>query len=231
MRARLAIASSGQRCELREVVLRDKPQALMQASPKATVPVLVLADGRVLEQSLDIMMWALRQHDPQGWLCPQREDLAAMLALIAECDEAFKPELDRYKYPQRFSHEQAAPAADRDPTGTAVDDPRRGDQAAQTQARLHRAAGAQWLNTLEARLAEHGFLFGARVSLADMAVAPFVRQYAQVDRTWFDAQAWPHLHGWLRAWLESTLFAEVMVKYLPWAPGAEPVWFGGLTHH
>src|SRR5690554_7446189 len=111
MRARLAVAVSGQRCELREVVLRNKPQELLQASPKATVPVLVLPDGGVLEQSLDIMLWALRLHDPEGWLTPEEGGLSVMLDLIEECDERFKPKLDRYKYPGRFTSELVRPEA------------------------------------------------------------------------------------------------------------------------
>ena len=115
MRARLALAVSGQVCELREVVLRNKPQGLLQASPKGTVPVLVLPGGQVLEQSLDIMLWALAQHDPEGWLAPSNGTVAAMLALIAECDGPFKQALDRCKYPSRYpdadmdaEHAQAA---------------------------------------------------------------------------------------------------------------------------
>lgn len=206
MRARLAIASSGQRCELREVVLRDKPLALIDASPKATVPVLVLADGQVLEQSLDIMLWALRQRDPDGWLTPQTESLDAMLALIAECDEIFKPALDRYKYPRRYAAEHVDP-----PTGIEIG---------------YRAAGARWLQTLEGRLTERAYLFGDRVALADMAIAPFVRQYAHVDRDWFGAEPWPKLREWLDAWLETELFSSVMTKYQAWADGSAAVYFG-----
>ena len=102
MRARLALAVSGQRCELREVVLKAKPQGLLQASPKGTVPVLVLPSGQVLEQSLDIMLWALGQHDPQSWLHPSQGTQAEMQALIAECDGPFKQALDRTKYPTRY---------------------------------------------------------------------------------------------------------------------------------
>ncbi|RYF62545.1 MAG: hypothetical protein EOO22_27500 [Comamonadaceae bacterium] len=103
MRARLALAVSGERYALREVRLRDKPAELLAASPKGTVPVLVMADGTVIDQSLDIMLWTLRRHDPLAWLAPSNEPLAATLALIAECDSQFKPQLDRYKYPNRFA--------------------------------------------------------------------------------------------------------------------------------
>jgi len=192
MRARLALAVSGTQCELREVVLRDKPAELLQASPKGTVPVLVLADGRILEQSLDIMLWALSRHDPQGWLAPKMGELEQMLALIGECDSAFKHDLDRYKYPDRYE---------------GVD------------AMSHRESAWQWLKMLDDRLAYSAYLFGERPALADAAIMPFVRQFAQVDRAWFDAQPWPALLGWLGHWLESDLFQAIMAKHAPWAGG------------
>ena len=198
MRARLAIAVSGLRCELREVVLRDKPAQLIQASPKATVPVLVEPGGRVVDQSLEIMLWALRQRDPQHWLVPPMGDLDAMLALIAECDGEFKQHLDRYKYPQRF--ENTVRVAQRD-------------------------AGAQWLHGLNARLEGKGFLFGDRPALADYAILPFVRQYAHTDLDWFQRQHWPALNAALDQWMSSALFDSVMRKYEAWKPGAASVIF------
>jgi glutathione S-transferase len=103
MRARLALAVSGRRCELREVVLRDKPQAMVSASAKGTVPVLITPEGSVIDESLDIMLWALEQNDPEGWLAPQPGSHAAMLELIAQFDGGFKHHLDRYKYPNRHT--------------------------------------------------------------------------------------------------------------------------------
>lgn len=194
MRARLALAGSGIACSLREVVLRDKPQALREASPKATVPVLVLANGQVLEQSLDIMLWALGRNDPLGWLVPERGDRAAMLALIAGCDEVFKGHLDRYKYPQRYGNADGL---------------------------VYREQGARWLDTLEQAFGDDDFLFGQRAALADMAIAPFVRQFAYVDVDWFQAQPWPRIKVWLDAWMASVLFERVMRKYAAWAPGDE----------
>lgn len=198
MRARLALVASGQVCELREVVLRDKPQALLDASPKATVPVLVDVDGAVIEQSLDIMLWALRRNDPARWLTPAQHDLASMLRLIAECDEEFKFHLDRYKYPQRY-----------DVAG--------GD--------AHRARAREWLMGLDANLDGAPFLFGSHAALADMAIAPFVRQFAHVDLEWFSAQPWPRLRAWLQAWMESELFEQVMRKIQPWRAGTAGVPF------
>lgn len=192
MRARLAIAVSGIRCELREVVLRAKPPALLQVSPKGTVPVLVDTEGIVVEQSLDIMMWALRRNDPEHWLTPEQRNLPAMLDLVAECDGAFKYHLDRYKYPQRYDCE----------TGQSWRD-----------------AAVDWLQSLETRLKSDAYLFGARPALADMAVAPFVRQFAHVDVEWFEQQPWPRLCQWLQTWKQSALFASVMNKYPAWQEG------------
>jgi glutathione S-transferase len=192
MRARMAIAASGQRCELREVVLRNKPAELLAASAKGTVPVLVDVDGTVVDQSLDIMLWALRRNDPEGWLQPERATMDEMLALVAECDGEFKRHLDGYKYPERH------PGAD---------------------AAAHRAQGALFLMRLEARLAATRCLHGEHVALADIAIAPFVRQFAQVDAAWFEAQPWPRLEAWLADRLDAPLFARVMEKYPAWHAG------------
>ena len=212
MRARLAIAASGLRCELREVVLRSKPAEMLAASPKATVPVLVLPDGRVIEQSLEIMHWALAQNDPHDWLAANREMLPAMQALIAVNDGEFKQHLDRYKYPNRYRHEHA------------------GEEPAFALA--HRADAGSWLMELESRLSEisgvsrHAWLFGDAASLADMAILPFVRQFAHTDPAWFDAQPWPRLKAWLGDGETGPLFQQVMEKYPPWQPGEPVIEFG-----
>ncbi|MEG3165442.1 glutathione S-transferase [Sphingomonas sp. PB2P19] len=176
IRARLAIAVSGVKVDTVEVALRDKPAALRTASPKATVPVLVIDDGQVIEQSLDIMRWALTQADPEAWL--DGDDAA----LIATNDGAFKHHLDRYKY--------AAPA-DRDG---------------------HRDAAAALLAPLETRLSCHANLAGDRRTLVDMALLPFVRQFAQVDSAAFAALPLPGLHRWLARHLASPLFEQVMAR-------------------
>ncbi|NDP62228.1 glutathione S-transferase [Polaromonas sp.] len=209
MRARLAIAASDLRCELREVVLRSKPADLLAASSKATVPVLVLPDGQVIEQSLEIMHWALAQNDPYDWLAAGRETLPSMQALIAFNDGEFKQHLDRYKYPNRYRHEHAS------------------DEQAFAQA--HQADAGSWLMELETRLSHHAWLFGDTASLADMAILPFVRQFAHTDRAWFDAQPWPHLKAWLRDWETGPLFQQVMEKYPPWQPGEPGIALGWLA--
>lgn len=189
IRARLAIASAGLHCELREIQLRHKPPAMLAASPKGTVPVLVLPSGQVLEESLDIMLHALRLHDPDGWLTPTQGSLQDMLALIARNDGFFKPALDRCKYHERYSAEEV------------------------TQAQ-HDAA--HWFSALEQQLSATGYLFGQHPSLADMALRPFVRQFARVDEAAWQAQPWPHVQAWLQRWLDSALFAQVMAR--PVAP-------------
>ncbi|WP_411882318.1 glutathione S-transferase [Polaromonas sp. YR568] len=195
MRARLALAISGEPYALREVVLRDKPAELLAASPKGTVPVLVLPDGAVIDQSLDVMLWTLRRKDPEGWLAPARGSLDDMLALVAGNDGEFKRSLDRYKYPNRYPEESA------------------GD--AQAFAQLQRAQGATWLARLDGML-DGGWLYGARASLADMALLPFVRQFAHTDAAWFAAQPWPRLQAWLAQFEASVLYAGVMGKHAPW---------------
>ena len=192
IRARLAIGSSGIVVELREVVLGDKPASMLEASPKGEVPVLILPDGKVLEESLDIMHWALTQHDPAHWL-PGNSDLRQQaFFLIEENDGPFKHNLDRYKYPNRYPNEQAAD---------------------------YRAEGAVFLDQLEQRLRRHRYLLGEQVTLADIAIMPFIRQFAHTDKDWFDQAPYPCLQQWLADWLESELFLGVMKKYPPWQPG------------
>lgn len=193
MRARLALAASGQQCVLREIVLRDKPAEMIAASAKATVPVLCLTDGRVLDESLDIMMWALQQNDPGKWLSPESGSLDEMTALIQENDGPFKQHLDRYKYENRYD-DSAEPAH-------------------------HRSEGSKFLASLNARLERHGQLFGTRASLADVAIFPFVRQFANTDRDWFDAQPLQPLQDWLAGHLNGELFQGIMLKWPVWSPG------------
>lgn len=192
MRARLALAHAGLACELREINLRNKPQALLDASPKGTVPVLVLQDGRVIEQSLEIMLHALHGNDPDGWLQPTQGSLDEMLALIERNDGFFKQALDRCKYSERYSAEAI--------------------NQAQTDA-------ITWLAALDEQLAETGYLFGLNPSLADMALRPFVRQFARIDEAQWAEQPWPHLQDWLQRWIDSALFAEIMETYPGWQPG------------
>ena len=197
MRARLALASSAQVCELREVVLRDKPPELLAASAKGTVPVLVLDSGAI-DESLDIMLWSLGRNDPAGSLMPEHGTLQDMLDLIQRCDADFKRHLDGYKYPDRH-----------------------GDGSTLSP----RTAGAAFLAELNSQLSDRNHLFGRLPALADMALAPFVRQFASVDAAWFSSQPWPALQRWLHEFTQSALFDRVMQKYPPWRPGTIGVRF------
>lgn len=199
MRARLAMAVSGEPHELREVVLKNKPAEMLAASPKGTVPVLVLPGGEVIDESLDVMLWALRRNDPEGWIASPQSSLDDMLGLVAGNDGAFKRSLDRYKYPNRYPEESA------------------GD--AEAFAQLQRGLGAAWLLKLDGMLAG-GWLFGTHASLADMALLPFVRQFAHTDAAWFAAQPWPQLQAWLARFEASALYEDVMGKHAPWQAGA-----------
>ena len=190
IRARLALAQAGVTVELREILLRDKPAAMLALSAKGTVPVLQLPDGTVFDESLDIMRWALAQQDPDDW---QRDAIADDLTdLIAANDGPFKHWLDRYKYFERHP-----------------DHPRE----------HYRAQAENILQTWEARLVRHaGQLSAGGASLADYALLPFVRQFAHSDDAWWSASPYPRLQQWLQQFEQSALFQRVMPKWPVW-PG------------
>ena len=182
MRARMALSYAGIAYQVQDISLKDKPAGLLAVSPKGTVPVLVLPDGQVLEQSLDIMHWALQQHDPSQWL---GIDSDKSQALISENDGAFKQALDKYKYASRFPEQSAV---------------------------SYRSQADVFLCKLELALQDQLFLSGAHLSLTDVAIFPFIRQFAAVDANWFARAAYPKLQAWLQARLESSLFLGVMAK-------------------
>ena len=203
IRARVALLASGVVVELREVVLRDKPQALLDASPKATVPVLVVpGEGanpapRVIEQSLDVMRWALAQRDPDGWLAGA--DTPGQQAWIALNDGPFKRALDAYKYPEQH------------PAHSVLENRAEGERL--------------MLHPMNDALASQPFLAGERPGLSDVALFPFVRQWAAVDALAFEARPMPHLQSWLKHWLGSAAFERAMPKWTAWQPGQVPVLF------
>jgi glutathione S-transferase len=198
IRARLALDASGQSCEVREVALRDKPPEMMRASAKATVPVLIDEQGSVIDESLDIMLWALRRRDPENWLLPERGDLDQMLHLIGHFDTEFKRHLDRYKYPNRFIDADAS---------------------------VSRSEASKSLMVLEEKLLSSPFLFGDREALADAAIAPFVRQFSSVEPDWFDRQSWPNVLRWLQSMVGSQRFTRVMRPLKPWTSGTAGIEF------
>lgn len=189
MRARMALRVSGVAYEHREVALKAKPAEMLAVSPKGTVPVLCLPAGEVLEQSLDIMLWALQLNDPQAWLPSTPEAWALTHEGIALNDGEFKAHLDRYKYPQRFGLADGV---------------------------QHRTQAVEILMRWQSRLQVQSFLSGDQWGLFDACVAPFVRQFARTDRTWFDSQPWPQLAKWLVAFENSEAFLAVMHKHPLW---------------
>ncbi|MEE3716631.1 glutathione S-transferase [Tumidithrix elongata RA019] len=191
IRARMALRYAAIEYELREVSLKNKPAEMLAISPKGTTPVLQLTDGRVLEESLDIMEWAVEQHDPDRW--NHLLEISRLLGkkLITINDLEFKQALDRYKYANRF------PEATQE---------------------TYRSQAETFLQTLESLLSQHAFLLGDRISLADIAIFPFIRQFAQVDLEWFQSTSYNHLQQWLSGHEHSMLFQEVMQKVPVWVP-------------
>tara|TARA_B100000035_G_scaffold76813_1_gene64034 strand:- start:74 stop:682 length:609 start_codon:yes stop_codon:yes gene_type:complete len=184
----MALAASGAEVMLREVLLKDKPAELLAASPKATVPVLVLSDGRVVEESLDVMQWALEYRDPLNWL----EGEALDSDWISACDGDFKHWLDRYKYAERYPEH-------------AAEDYRQNAEA--------------FIQKLEDQLSSTDWVGGDAANAVDVALFPFMRQFAGVDPSWWQQAPYPHVQQWLENWLNSALFSAIMAKYPRWESG------------
>ena len=211
IRARVALLASHCRVEIREVVLARKPDSLLAYSAKGTVPVLVTNDGTVIDESLDIMQWTLTSRDPAGLLkTSARGQEQRTSNLLHQNDHSFKAWLDRYKYPNRFLGSTS-------PTNEDLD----------LFSRTARRNAETFLVELEQALSDHQFLLGETASLADIAIFPFIRQFAHVDKAWFDTAPYPALQRWLDNWLSSSLFHKAMVKYPPWQEGDAPTYFGG----
>lgn len=196
MRARMAMLQAQREFQAFEVVLRDKPAALLALSPKGTVPVLQLPDGRVLDESWDIMRWALEPEDHEGWW--RRAQSPENLDLLQRNDGDFKHHLDRYKYPERYP----------------------GETRSRDALRSH--AVEALLVPLENRLQSQPCLGGATPCATDLAIFPFIRQFAAVEPRWFADQELPALQAWLAAWLGSGLFAACMTKLPPQSVVAFP---------
>ena len=188
MRARMAIAYAGINVGLREVVLKDKPPAMLDVSPKGTVPVVIDVDGRIIEESRDVMRWALDQNDPDAWLA----GLGLDDPLISACDDDFKHWLDRYKYAVRFPEQDEI---------------------------WYRGQAEAFLATLELKLGDARFLNGSTLGVTDIAVFPFIRQFANVDMKWWESKPYPNVARWLAGLIASELFVAVMKKYPQWRDG------------
>lgn len=192
IRARLTIEISGIDVDIREVLLKEKPQAMLTVSPKGTVPVLVLADGHVIDESIDIMRWALQQSDPDHWLC---NDMTITDHLIELNDGEFKQHLDHYKYADRFP-----------------------EQSIET----YRQHAECFLKILEQQLNKNQYLVSEQFTLADAAIFPFIRQFAFVDKGWFDDSLYTKLQHWLARILHRDIFNSVMKKQPQWLENNAP---------
>lgn len=209
MRARIAIFKSKQPVELRDVKLANKPAAMLKASPKGTVPILVLSASKVIDESLDVMLWSLNQSDPDNLLFNDQRgqglhetaNLSDLLRFIQVYDDEFKACLERYKCAKRY-HE----------------------------ANLHecRQACEVYIKDIEQRLGEHTYVYGEDESLADIAIFPFIRQFAKVERQWYVQSSYTNVKRWLNAYLQSAMFNKVMAPYPIWQEGSEPVIFSAV---
>jgi len=200
MRARLGLLLAQQPVMLRAVVMKNKPAEMLAVSPKATVPVLVLDNGRVIDESLDIMIWAMQQSDPLDLLYrSQPEAYPAMLALIDIHDTVFTSALSKYKYAVRYRQDNEV---------------------------MLRNQCADYAAMLEQRLSKFSYLMGDKVSLADYAILPLIRQFARVDRQWYLQAPFPHLRSWLNKHLQDQRFAKAMAKYPQWLENREEFLFG-----
>ena len=187
MRARMALVYAHIKVKIQDIDLKNKPTEMLEQSPKGSVPVLILKNGTVIDESLDIMIWALRQHDPENWL----SNLSENREIIYQNDYYFKHALDRYKYPNRYPDEDCS---------------------------YTRSDACKILIQLNERLETQPFLSNNHITLADIAVFPFIRQFAHVDREWFYNQSWKPLISWLDNHLSSQLFEKIMDKNLTQLP-------------
>jgi len=201
MRARLAILSAGQTVMLRAITMANKPAHMLTMSAKGTVPVLILENSadvnnknegkkHVIDESLDIMLWALNRNDPENLLYSQQADcLKEMLVIIEENDTQFKPMLEQYKRARRYHN----------------DDEERCRQLCEP-----------FVQQLEFRLTQHEFLMGSTPSMLDYALLPFIRQFSRVNRQLYLQGPYAHLQKWLNRHLQSRHFSKAMFKYPLW---------------
>ncbi len=190
MRARLTLLLSEQDIIIRAITLKDKPQTMLKASPKGTVPVLVLTDGTVIEESMEIMLWALEQSDPNNLLPQDKPDIQqAIIKLIQRGDDEFKHPLEQYRAAKRYHRDSE----------------------------IHwREQCESFIEELEQRLSTNSYFVGNSASLADYSFIPFMRQFGRVDRKWFANAPYPNVKAWLSTQLQSRLYAKMMTKHPLW---------------
>jgi glutathione S-transferase len=199
MRARLALLMARQVVSLRAIVTKDKPADMLAISPKGTVPILILSDGTIIDESLDIMIWALKSNDPDDLLYSQQPELySEMLELISESDNEFRTSLSAYKYNKRYH------LAD--------------------EIKL-RSECELFIQKIESMLTKQMFIMGDKLSFADLAILPFVRQFANTDKKWFRDSGYPKVTAWLAGLMQSLLFTKAMRKYPLWLENNEEFLF------
>ena len=196
MRARMAIHISSQKCEIREVLLRDKPPSMLEYSSKGTVPVLVLQSGEVIDESLDVIDWALNMNDPDNWQRSKNNEKTKELIKIN--DGEFKYHLDRYKYSKRYDNE----------------DPE-----------FHRKKCLKFIESINNELNNSEYIFDDNISYADIVLLPFIRQFRIADMEWFDSLPYDNLKKWLSSFLDSSLLHSIMKKYDLWKEGDKSIVF------
>ena len=192
MRARMAIHISSQKCEIREVLLRDKPPSMLEYSSKGTVPVLVLQSGEVIDESLDVIDWALNMNDPDNWQRSKNNEKTKELIKIN--DGEFKYHLDRYKYSKRYDNE----------------DPE-----------FHRKKCLSFIEKVNSELQNSKYIFDDAISYIDISLLPFIRQFRIADNEWFDELPYENVKSWLSNFLNSELLKSIMSKYDIWKEGDE----------
>lgn len=197
MRAHMALKYSGIKVELREVDINNMPQQAIKISEKATVPILALTDGSIIDESWDIVKWALAQNDPDNWLGDDNVFLLDAEMLIETNDFSFKEDLDHYKYADRFP---------------------------EYSEEYYRKACEEFIKELEDMLSEHNYLLANQLSLADIGVFPFIRQFSMVDKDWFEQSPYPNVQRWLKTLTESELFQDVFQKHKLWQAGVQPTY-------
>lgn len=205
MRARIAIYKSQQPIDLREVDLKNKPAQMIEASQKATVPTLVLPLNQVIDESLDVMLWALKENDPADLFQSKSSETPEkrkeeILTLISVFDSEFKGHLEQYKCAKRY-HE--------------------------SNLQTCRNTCERYIQNLEERLSKHQYLIDDNESLADIAILPFIRQFAKVERQWYLTSPYPLVKKWLNQYLQSAMFTKVMAKYPLWTEDSEVSIFSG----
>ncbi|OEE62589.1 glutathione S-transferase [Enterovibrio norvegicus FF-454] len=202
MRSRLAILHAGQIVILRDIDMKNKPEDMLSVSPKATVPVLVLGDGNVIDESIEVMVWALTQSDPRNLLYSHdKNQLPAMLELIRSNDVTFVCALQKYRAASRYHDDNKTE---------------------------HRDTCCEWLMPIEQRLSQHAYIMGEQPSLVDYAILPFIRQFSRVDKRWYAQAPLPNLRAWLTKHYNDPTFSKVMVSYPKWKKDDKPVVFGDV---